>query len=392
MSSSTLSPPHHRTATATTAHNASALDRYVVGESVLFTSARHTLLTQGRQMLLQGDLATLPERVAATLASDAVMADSIAAGAIAFDGTAAYLSVPAIVDWSDPLPAGRTRRSQTRQTAWQITPVPAPQDYLAAVRAALERIADGALTKVVLARALELLAERPIEVRELLHQLAGRGRHVFAAPVQGRTLIGASPELLVSRHGHIVTAHPLAGSAARSADPITDRQRAHELLRSVKNRHEHRVVVDAVADALQPHCSQLHVPYEPTLVATPTMWHLGTQISGRVRELSTSSLALAAALHPTPAICGTPTEQARAAIADLEPFGRGLYAGMVGWTDAGGDGEWAVTIRCAEVSDRSVRLVAGAGIVAGSDPEHELAETSAKFRTMLQALDVSAIV
>ncbi|MFI6883768.1 isochorismate synthase [Streptosporangium canum] len=391
MSSSTLSPPNRRTATAPTAHNASVLDRYVVGESMLFTSPRHTLLTQGHQMLLQGDLATLPERVTATLASDAVAADSIAAGAIAFDG-AAYLSVPAIVDWSDPLPAGRARRSQTHQTAWQITPVPAPQDYLFAVRAALERIADGALTKVVLARTLELVADRPIEVRELLHQLAGRGRHVFAVPVQDRTLIGASPELLVSRHGRIVTAHPLAGSAARSADPITDRQRAHELLRSVKNRHEHRIVVDAVADALQPHCSQLHVPYEPTLVATPTMWHLGTKISGRVRELSTSSLALAAALHPTPAICGTPTEQARAAIADLEPFGRGLYAGMVGWTDAGGDGEWAVTIRCAEVNDRSVRLIAGAGIVAGSDPEHELAETSAKIRTMLQALDVSAIV
>nr|BFE82385.1 hypothetical protein GCM10020093_049860 [Planobispora longispora] len=211
----------------------------------------------------------------------------------------------------------------------------------------------------------------------------------FAAPLPGgRTLIGASPELLVSRRGRTVISNPLAGSAARSADPAEDRRRAAALAASAKDLHEHRLVVEAVADALAPYCADLDVPNGPELTSTETMWHLSTRVTGVLRDPDTPVLALAAALHPTPAVCGTPRLRARRAIEELEPFDRGFYTGLVGWTDAAGDGEWAVTIRCAEAAGRMLRLYAGAGIVPGSDPDKELAETSAKFRTMLRALGV----
>ncbi|MEV1178713.1 chorismate-binding protein, partial [Nonomuraea sp. NPDC049784] len=174
------------------------------------------------------------------------------------------------------------------------------------------------------------------------------------------------------------------------ANPREDQAIGQRLLNSVKDRHEHRLVVDAVAAALAAHCDHLHVP-EPTLLATPTMWHLATPIIGRLTTPAPSSVELAAALHPTPAVCGTPTAEAASLIAELEGglgVDRGYFAGLVGWQDAAGDGEWAIALRggVLEESQQRLRLYAGAGIVAGSDPDHELAETDAKFLTMLRAL------
>ncbi|MCG5218710.1 isochorismate synthase [Streptosporangium sp. KLBMP 9127] len=362
------------------------LSRYDVGRSVLFTSPRHTLLTSGVRGIVTGDLATLPERVPAALAGGG----GIAAGAIAFDGTA-RLTVPATVDWSGP-PTRIRARTRARPSGWRMQCVPDPEAYREGVRRALRRIDEGSLAKVVLARSVELFTDGVIDVREFLAYLIGRAHHSFAVPLGDRTLIGASPELLVSRRGRTVAANPLAGSTARSPLPHVDRQRALDLLASAKDRHEHRLVVDAVADALRPYCARLQVPREPELISTTTMWHLSTKVSGRLRDPDTSSLTLAAALHPTPAVCGTPTEEARSAIRDLEPFDRGFYTGMVGWSDASGDGEWAVAIRCAEVFPDAVRLFAGAGIVVGSDPDSELAETSAKFHTLMQALGITTDV
>jgi isochorismate synthase len=180
-------------------------------------------------------------------------------------------------------------------------------------------------------------------------------------------------------------ANPLAGSVPRSADPIEDARRAAALLESPKDLHEHAVVVEAVAAALAPFCDVIEVP-APVVISTATMWHLSTTLTGELRADAPSSLGLALALHPTPAVCGTPTATARAAISAIEPFDRSFFTGIVGWCDARGDGEWVVTIRCAEVVDRSLRLFAGAGVVIGSQPEAELAETAAKFRTMLIAM------
>ncbi|NUP81508.1 MAG: isochorismate synthase, partial [Nonomuraea sp.] len=176
---------------------------------------------------------------------------------------------------------------------------------------------------------------------------------------------------------------------ARSADPAEDRRRAAALAASAKDLREHRLVVADVADALAPYCAGLRVPATPELTSTEAMWHLSTRITGTLRDPDVRALTLAAALHPTPAVCGTPEPGARRVIEALEPFDRGFYAGLAGWTDAAGDGEWAVAIRCAEVAEHTLRLYAGAGIVTGSDPDAELAETSAKFRTMLRALGVS---
>jgi isochorismate synthase len=375
---------------------ADPLAGYAPGESVLFSSPGGTLLTRGVRTVVDGGLGSLPERVAAVLGADraadraaAGAANRVAAGAIGFDG-AAHLIVPAAATWSGPLEPG----AATPRGGWRVRPVPAPEDYRKAVRRAVE-IFEGAaddpdgLRKVVLARTLELDGDEPFDLRDLLRPLAGRDLS-FAAPLPGgRTLIGASPELLVSRRGRTVLSNPLAGSAARSADPAEDRRRAEDLTASAKDLYEHRLVVEAVADALQPYCARLEVPYTPELTSTETMWHLSTRVTGVLRDPGTPVLALAAALHPTPAVCGTPRAEARRVIEELEPFDRGAYTGLVGWTDAAGDGEWAVTIRCAEVAERTLRLFAGAGIVPGSDPEHELAETSAKFRTMLLALGVS---
>ncbi|GAA3441680.1 isochorismate synthase [Planomonospora venezuelensis] len=370
---------------------ADPLAGYTPGESVLFSSSGGTLLTRGVRDVVGGDLATLAGRVAAALGAAAgpvgaarAAGAGVAAGAVGFDGTA-HLVVPAAATWSDPLGQG----PETPRGGWRVRPVPAPQDYAKAVRLALERMDAGLLEKVVLARTLELTSDRPIDLLDLIRPLVGRDRS-FAAPLPGgRTLIGASPELLVSRRGRSVVSNPLAGSAARSTDPAEDRRRATALTSSAKDLYEHRLVVESVADALAPYCAELDVPAAPELTATGTMWHLSTHVTGVLRDPDTSVLTLAAALHPTPAVCGTPRAEARRVIGELEPFDRGFYTGMVGWADAAGDGEWAVTIRCAEVAERVLRLYAGAGIVTGSDPERELAETTAKFRTMLHALGVN---
>jgi isochorismate synthase len=159
------------------------------------------------------------------------------------------------------------------------------------------------------------------------------------------------------------------------------------LAASAKDQREHAFVVDAMATALAPLCSDLDVPATPGLTQTPNMWHLGTRIVGSVREPATTALDLAVALHPTPAVCGTPTADAREFILTNEGD-RGFYAGAVGWCDSAGDGEWMVGIRCAELSadGRTIRASAGGGIVSDSDPQLELAETSAKLRTILSAL------
>jgi isochorismate synthase len=249
----------------------------------------------------------------------------------------------------------------------------------------------------VLARALALEADAPLDIRTLLHRLAQD--HTASAYLVdltaagetfvGTTLIGASPELLVARRGEIVTCRPFAGSAPRSPDPQIDRENGAALAASAKNLHEHQLVVDQMRDALEPLCVDLHIARQPELSSTSAVWHLSTPISGRIRENSFTALDLAVALHPTPAVGGVPSAAAAALINELEGD-RGFYAGAVGWCEAGGDGKWVVSIRCAELSaDRRTAVArSGGGIVAESDPDDEVAETNTKFRTIMTALGV----
>jgi isochorismate synthase len=278
----------------------------------------------------------------------------------------------------------------------QLREVPASTAYEDGVRAAVAMIRAGAMRKVVLARTLEVDAGRELDSRRLLHRLRAvdPSAYAFAVgtgsdPTRGNSagvLVGASPELLVSRRGREVRANPLAGSAPRAGDPVEDRATADALASDEKNREEHAIVVDAVSTALQPFCAELTWDPVPIVVETANVWHLSTRFRGVLRDPTPTSLDLLAALHPTPAVCGAPTEVARAAIAELEPFDRGIYAGPVGWMDADGDGEWAIALRCADLHDGHATLYAGAGIVGDSDPTAEFEETERKFRAFLDAL------
>ncbi|HEX5938273.1 MAG TPA: isochorismate synthase [Actinomycetota bacterium] len=270
----------------------------------------------------------------------------------------------------------------------QITEIPTSDGYERAVASAVDAVRETELRKVVLARTVEVDAGRTLDPRALVHRLRAvdPDAYTFAAPTDDGVIVGASPELLVSRHGREVRSNPLAGSASRSGDRDEDRASAEALAASSKDREEHVIVVEAVAEVLGPFCEDLRWDLEPVLRGTPNVWHLSTSFEGVLRDPPPSSLDLVAALHPTPAVAGTPIEAALATIDQLEPFSRGRYAGPVGWVDANGDGDWAIALRCAELVGDRATLYAGAGIVAGSDPEAELAETERKFQAFLDAL------
>jgi isochorismate synthase len=274
----------------------------------------------------------------------------------------------------------------------QLWPEPEPDDYAAAVERATRKIRAGDLRKVVLARSLLVDADRELDPKQLLWRLRAVDPdcYAFATPPSADAahgiLVGATPELLVRKRGRRVEATPLAGSAQRFGDPVRDRASADRLFRSDKEREEHAVVVEDVTRVLGAFCDDLVHPHEPELLGTANVWHLATWFRGKLHGDPRSVLELVAALHPTPAVCGTPLEAARETLGELEPIDRGAYAGPVGWVDANGDGEWAIALRCAEITGKTARLFAGAGIVADSVPEAEVDETERKFRALLDAL------
>ena len=321
----------------------------------------------------------------------------LVAGALPFDPAApAALTAPATL--GDRLPDSP---GAALPGGADVVAHPAPATHRGRVAAAIERLrAPGPLDKVVLARALTLTARDggwdPLTV---LHRLlaadpACYGYLVDLSPAgggyRGATLVGASPELLVARAGNVVSCHPFAGSAPRDADPEVDAANGAALAASGKDRHEHALVIDAMREVLSPLCSSLEIADGPELHRTDALWHLGTPITGRLRSPATTALDLALALHPTPAVGGVPTAAATEVIAELEGD-RGFYAGAVGWCDAAGDGRWVVSIRCARIAagGGTATVHSGGGIVAESDPDDEVAETTAKFRTILSGLGVT---
>jgi menaquinone-specific isochorismate synthase len=261
-----------------------------------------------------------------------------------------------------------------------------PTRWALAVQAAVQDITAGRLDKVVLARDLLARSRAPIDARWLLHRLADRYPATWVFTVEG--LLGATPELLLRRDKGLVTSRVLAGTIRRSGDDEKDLALAASLARSSKDLEEHEYAVRSVADALAPHCSSMNVPETPFVLHLANVMHLASDIAGRVLDES-SALELVAALHPTAAVCGTPTEPAGALIAQLEHMDRGRYAGPIGWIDASGDGEWGIALRCGRydaADPTSMRLFAGCGIVAGSDPDAEVAESDSKLVPMRDAL------
>jgi menaquinone-specific isochorismate synthase len=264
-----------------------------------------------------------------------------------------------------------------------------PARWAGVVAEAVARIGDGRLDKVVLARDLRVEARAPIDVRWLLTRLAERYDTTWVFAVDG--LVGATPEMLVRLERGLVTSRVLAGTIRRTGDDAHDLALAASLARSSKDLEEHEYAVRSVADALRPHCSSVNVPESPFVLHLSNVMHLATDVAGVLADGS-SSLALAASLHPSAAVCGTPTPEADALISELEGMDRGRYAGPVGWMDASGDGEWAIALRCGSYEEdaSAMRLFAGCGIVAGSDPESEVAESDAKLVPMRDALTASS--
>jgi menaquinone-specific isochorismate synthase len=263
-----------------------------------------------------------------------------------------------------------------------------PASWCAAVATAVERISAGELAKVVLARDLLVSADVPLDPRRLLRRLADRFPDCWTFAVD--SLLGATPELLLRRRGRQLSARVLAGTAPRGAGADDDRLAA-ALIGSAKDRAEHALAVDSLVRALEPYCTDLDVPAEPDLLTLANVRHLATDLAGTQRRGARGDaglLELVGAVHPTAAVCGTPTRHAAEVIAELECMDRGRYAGPVGWLDARGDGEFGLALRCAELTgDNGARLFAGCGIVAGSDPAAELAETQAKFAAFQAALE-----
>jgi menaquinone-specific isochorismate synthase len=261
-----------------------------------------------------------------------------------------------------------------------------PGEWCDLVAMAAKYIASGttALRKVVLAREVVVTAEADLDVTAIVDRLrlGYPGCYVFC--VDG--FVGASPELLVSRLGDVVRSHPMAGTAPRGGDPAADARIAARLLASTKNREEHQITIDMVHDTLLPWCSYVDYEAEPSVVAVANVQHLATLVEGRLSEPAPSVLELVAALHPTPAVCGDPRDEARAFIDTHEGLDRRRYTGTVGWVDARGNGSWAVSVRCAEIDGSVARVCVGNGIVADSDPAVELAETRLKLQAVLGAI------
>ncbi|WP_085981834.1 isochorismate synthase MenF [Mycobacterium liflandii] len=319
-------------------------------------------------------------------------------GALPFDvSQPAALMVPTSVRRETGLPDWPTEAPPRVRISAAVPPL---AEHRARITRARDQLAapQGLLHKVVLARALQLTAETALDPRVVLRRLMAADPTSYGYLVDltaagdcytGAALVGASPELLVARFGDQVTCQPFAGSAPRSADPEIDAANATALAGSAKNRHEHQLVIDTMREALEPLCDELKIAPEPELTGTAAVWHLCTPVIGKLRDTATTAIDLALALHPTPAVGGVPTNAASELIASLEGD-RGFYAGTVGWCDAGGDGYWVVSIRCAQLSaDRRTALAhAGGGIVAESNPDDEVDETTTKFATILTALGV----
>jgi menaquinone-specific isochorismate synthase len=312
-----------------------------------------------------------------------------------------------VVD-DEPWPAGHPAEmlARTNPRLGQLDPVVESQGTVAAQRwpevvsRAIERIDSGAVEKVVLARDVTVRHRDGdvVRVAPVLERLQRRYAATWTFAVDG--LLGATPEMLVRLQGGRVRSRVLAGTIRRGTGSIPEAPQADpahpvdprlRLVSSSKDLEEHAYAVRSVADALDPHCTELQVPSAPYVLELPDVYHLATDLTGRMMS-SATSLRLAAALHPSAAVCGTPTDVADAVIAELEGMDRGRYAGPVGWVDGDGDGDWGIALRCGELAAdrRSMRIFAGGGIVAASDPHAELAETEVKLTAMRHALGLPA--
>ena len=361
---------------------------YSNSSSVRATGVKSLLTTPLNSASFQQDLEGLFQHERAS-----GVAKPIVVGAIPFDlNQPSYLVVP---EWSSMQSAPTfdvTRFNDENFTnhAESYRYAPEYEQFTAGVNEALKRFKEQQLDKVVLSRVLDIDFEAVLDIDRLMGNIMAQNPNAFhfRVPLEDGILLGASPELLLRKQGQKIFSNPLAGSAKRSQNVAQDQVIAQALAESKKDQYEHRLVVNSIRDALQDFIQADHIPQAPGLINTPTMWHLSTPIEEELIDPNTCLFDLVKALHPTPAMGGTPRASALSAIREIEPHQRHFFSGLVGWCDDEGNGEWAIAIRCAHVSGKTARLFAGAGIVAGSDPDKEWRETGDKMRTMLNAFGI----
>jgi isochorismate synthase len=305
----------------------------------------------------------------------------------------AVVRIPEQITWSGPssrigvhnsTTSAPTATAATDATEWRIRSTVPAADWCAAVSIAVEKIRAGALTKVVLARRIDVEADVDFAAGPILTALRARFPATYLFSVGG--LVGASPELLVGAHGGELFARPLAGTVARLVDPAADAAVRATLSTSAKLAEEHAVLRGEVAELFKEMCTAVKVSDEPVIISTAAVHHLASPIRGLARPNAPDLLTIAARLHPTAAVCGYPRESAQELIRALEPRHRGQYAGAVGWIDGNGNGRLAVAIRCIELRGSVAVIWVGNGIVAQSDPCEELAETRAKLTGLVEAV------
>ena len=306
-----------------------------------------------------------------------------------------WLTVIGGADAHLPGMPAQTRRPSRPTAVTELGTSLGRAEWKGIIEEAVSRVCSGELDKVVLARGVDLASETPIDPNWLVAALVETYPTCWTYHVDG--LVGASPEMLIRLEGGLATSRVLAGtirrtsaSSAQGRAEELDLKLAHALARSGKNLIEHELAVESVARSLAPFCSGMNVPDAPYVLELPNVLHLASDVTAVVHP-GVTVLRLAGELHPSAAVCGTPTPAARAAIAELEHLDRGRYSGPVGWVDAGGDGEFAIALRCGFVSladPRRITLYAGCGIVTESDPAEEFAETEAKLMPMLEAMGV----
>ena len=294
------------------------------------------------------------------------------------------------ITWIGNTPQPQLRRASEERSPLNLTWSGSNGDvWQDRVARAIEKIKGGKLEKVVLARFTTASSDSIIDGRSLLKYLSNEYPSTWIYSNAG--LVGATPELLVRLSKSLITSRILAGTIRKTGDDQRDLALAGSLARSSKDLEEHEYAVRSVADALAPFCSSMNVPESPFVLHLSNVMHLATDVTGVLSDNSSPAdiFELAARLHPSAAVCGTPTEVAKRTIDEIEGISRGRYAGPVGWIDAKGDGELGIALRCGQISsdNKSIRIFAGCGIVAGSDPEREYAESQAKLLPMRSALE-----
>lgn len=358
--------------------------RLIVPEIVVGVRDGRSWLTQltfdDGELTQAGALATLERWLSGAEDADALAADTSGAVLSVGDRPGGGMTAEPVADVVPKLETGSLSE----------------QDWMAAVSAGVAEIRTGKLEKLVLARDIVATLPDGVNAAEILRQLAVRYRECWTYGVDG--LVGSTPEMLIQVEGRTAQARVLAGTLDRrdadgmAGSPLEFAERV--LAGSEKQRHEHEIAIQSLTTQLAPFSEAMNAHSEPFILELPNVWHLASDVKAELTEVEghvPTCLALINALHPTAAVCGTPTSVAGALIRKLEHMDRGPYAGPVGWLDAAGNGEWGIALRGAVIeAPDTVRLYAGCGIVEGSHPEAELAETWAKFRPMLESLGINS--